>query len=163
MSDFCEDHEYHYAGDECPFCKQSVGFSVATDVESLYAVGDETPVACTHGTVRVQTDDGEYVTASTCDIGSGDINDGGTISTPLTGECQEPDRDTFVELATSEELRRIEEEFHESSQRLRHLTTIIAHAEALERLYDDDQLVERQVAQETRLKAEQLRGAVSDD
>lgn len=79
------------------------------------------------------------------------------------GECQSPDRDTFVELATSEELRRIEEEFSRSSQRLRHLNAIIAHAEALECLYDDDQLVERQVAQETRLKAKQLRGAVSDN
>lgn len=68
-----------------------------------------------------------------------------------------------MELATSEELRRIEEEFAASSQRLQHLNAIIAHAEALERLYDDDQLVERQIAQETRLKAEQLRGAVSDE
>lgn len=123
----------------------------------------DTCVACSHGTVRVETADGERVTASTCDIGAGDINDDGTVSTPLTGQCRAMTRVKYVELATSEELRRIEEEFAASSQRLRHLNAIIAHAEALERLYDDDQLVGRQVAQETRLKAEQLRGAVSDE
>jgi len=140
MTDFCEDHEYHYAGDECPFCEQLVGFAE-------YERGAGTHVGCSHGTVRLHTEDGERVTASTCDIGADDINEDGTVSTPLTGECQMPDRDTFVELVTDPELARIEQEFAESSERLRHLNAII----------------ELHVAQEMILKAEQLRGAVSDN
>jgi hypothetical protein len=97
MSDFCEDHEYAYAGDQCPFCERSIGF----------------------------------------------------------------DGDRAVELMTDPELADIEQEFHESSERLRHLDALIAHAEALERLYPEDKMVERQVVQEIRLKATQLRGSCS--
>lgn len=141
MTDFCENHEYTYAGDECPICEYSIGFR-ATDVKedivrdaiqsaaesafgmdrreqvwtvdsrfyrfaehltdhlsaNLDAVGEcqepdrDTVVACGHGTVCVQTADGESITTSTCRIGSDDINDDGTVSTPLTGQCRETDR-----------------------------------------------------------------------
>lgn len=111
---FCEDHEYAYAGDECPFCKQSIGIDTGCD--------------CCPGPVCSAT------------------------------EQRIQPRDRAVELMADERLIEIEEEFHESSERLRHLDAIIAHAQALERLYDEDKMVERQVVQEIRLKAKQLRG-----
>jgi len=80
------------------------------------------------------------------------------------GGCQCPDRDTFVELTTSEELAEIEQEFAESMERLERLNTLVALTEALEDDYEDDfRLTERQIVREIRLKAEQLRGAVSDN
>jgi hypothetical protein len=68
------------------------------------------------------------------------------------------DEDATEEILTDPELARLEREFNESSERLYHLNAIIAHARALERLYDDDALAERQIVQETRLNAKQLRG-----
>lgn len=45
-----------------------------------------------------------------------------------------------------------------SSERVRHLNAIIAHTEALERLYDEDDVLKRHIIQRLRLKAKEIRG-----
>lgn len=162
MSDFCEDHEYAYAGDECPFCQQSIGFG-ATDVEEDH-VRDAVQSAAesAFGVDRreqVWTEDSGFYRFTE------DLTDHLRANLDAAGRCQRPDRDTFVELVTDPELARIEQEFAESMERLERLNTLVALTEALEDDYEDDfRLTERQIVREIRLKAEQLRrGAVSDN
>lgn len=41
MENYCDDHEYHYTGDECPLCERSVGWA-CQEADTSIVVGDET-------------------------------------------------------------------------------------------------------------------------
>lgn len=70
-------------GEQCDRCGNVAGVTFGEES----APESSRVVVCGHNSIDVRTSDGDVATVLQCEIAAEDINDDGSISTPVSGEC----------------------------------------------------------------------------